>query len=305
MNTLLASATPEPNRQRFFAVTFVAVNLGIGLGGLIGGAVADVHKPGTFELLYGVAGAAGIVAALIVVPLRGIGRPVPHDPDAAPHGGYRTLLHDRVFLRFLVVGVLLMACAWGQLEFGFTAFAADVAKVSPRIVGWAYAANCTAIVVTQLVLLPRVEGRSRTRLLAVAAGVLGASWLILASGSLGGRGGAWAITAVVAFAVVFSFGEMIFSPVLPALTNSLSSEALRGRYNTVSSMTFGFTTIVGPLTGAPLIGHGLWGVWLAIVVACGAGAAGVALSLRHRLTREQDGLVAECVAEAAMSQTGQ
>lgn len=288
-NTLLATATPEENRQRFFGVTFVALNLGIGLGGLIGGAVANVHHAGTFELLYGIAGVTGVLAACIVGGLRELGKPVPHDPEATPHGGYRTLVRDRVFMRFLVVGVLLMACAWGQLEFGFTAFAADVAKVSPRIVGWAFAANCMVIVVTQLVVLPRLEGRSRTRLIALASAVLCSSWLILASSSLSAGGDAAAITAVVGFAVVFSIGEMVFSPVLPALTNSLASDALRGRYNTVSSMTFGFTTIIGPLTGAPLIGHGLWGVWLAIVVACAAGAAGGALSLRHRLTPEQDG----------------
>jgi MFS family permease len=307
-NTLLATATPEENHQRFFGVTFVALNIGIGLGGLIGGAVASVHHAGSFELLYGVAGAAGILAAFVVFPLRDLGKPVPHDPEAAPHGGYRTLVHDRVFVRFLVVGVLLMACAWGQLEFGFTAFAADVAKVSPRIVGWAFAANCATIVAAQLVLLPRLEGRSRSRLIALAAAVLCASWLTLAAGSLGSGGDAGAIAAVVAFAVVFSFGEMVFSPVLPALTNSLASDALRGRYNTVSSMTFGFTTIIGPLTGAPLIGHGLWGVWFAIVVACAAGAATGALSLRHRLTPEQDGRVAGSVtsfdAVAAASQTG-
>ncbi|MGN6472354.1 MAG: hypothetical protein ACTHK4_01740, partial [Mycobacteriales bacterium] len=79
----------------------------------------------------------------------------------------------------------------------------------------------------------------------------------------------------------------------PALTNSLASDALRCRYNTVSSMTFGFNTIIGPLTRAPQIGHGLWGVWFAIVAACAIGAATGALTLTHRLTLEQDGRVAE------------
>ncbi len=287
-NTLLTTATPEANRQRFFGVTFVALNLGIGLGGLIGGAVADVHHARSFEILYGTAGVTGIVAALIVVGLRDLGTPVPHDPQAPPHGGYRTLVRDRVFMRYLVVGVLLMACAWGQLEFGFTAFAADVAKVSTRVVGWAFAANCATIVVIQLAVLPRMEGRSRTRLLAVAATVIGSSWLILACSSFdAGAGGA--VAAVVGCGVVFSLGEVVFSPVLPALTNSLATDALRGRYNTVSSMTFGVTTVIGPLTGAPLIGHGLWGVWLILVVACAAAATLGALSLRHRLTPEQDG----------------
>jgi hypothetical protein len=182
-----------------------------------------------------------------------------------------------------------MACAYGQLEYGFTAFAADVAHVSTRVVGFAFAANCATIVVIQLAVLPRLEGRSRSRLLATAAAVIGGSWIVLSTGSIGGGGGELAIVSVVACGIVFAFGEVMMSPVMPALTNSLATDALRGRYNTVTSMTFGVTAVVGPLTAAPLIGHGLWGVWLAIVVAFGVAAVAGALTLTRRLTPEQDG----------------
>jgi MFS family permease len=288
-NTLVATATPAEGRQRLFGVTFVALSLGIGVGGLIGGVIADVHEPGSFELMYAVAGVTGIAAALMILPLRDLGEPMPRDPEAPAHGGYRTVLRDRVFMRFLVVGILLMTCAYGQLEFGFTAFAADVAHVSTRVIGWAFAANCLTIVVTQLLVLPHLEGRSRSRLLAVAAAVIAGSWLILATAAIDGDGRAGAVAAVVAFGVVFSLGEVVFSPVMPALTNSLAVDAVRGRYNTAASMTFGVTTVIGPITGAPLIGHGLWVGWLIVVVMSGAAAAAGAMTLLHRLTPEQDG----------------
>jgi MFS family permease len=80
---------------------------------------------------------------------------------------------------------------------------------------------------------------------------------------------------------------------MPALTNSLALDAIRGRYNTAASMTFGVTTVIGPITGAPLVGHGLWGIWLLIVVVSGVAAALGALTLGPRLTPEQDGLVGE------------
>jgi MFS family permease len=289
LDTLLASATTEEGRQRFFGVTFVIVNVGVGLGGVIGGFAANVHHPHSFDVLYTCAGAGVLVGGLLVVGRRDLGGPVPHDPEAEPHGGYRELLKDRVFCRFVIVGVLVMACAYGQLEFGFTAFAADVAQVSTRVVGLAFGANCATIVVLQLAVLPRLEGRSRSRLLAVAATVIGGSWLVLASASLGRPGGAVAIGGVIGCGVVFALGEVVMSPIMPALTNSLSSDRLRGRYNTVSSMTFGVTAIIGPLTAAPLIGHGLWGVWLVFVVLCGIAAALGALTLKRRLTSEQDG----------------
>jgi MFS family permease len=289
LDTLVASATTEEGRQRFFGITFVMVNVGVGLGGVIGGLVSNVHHPRSFDVLYVCAGAGVIAGVLLMVRRPGIGGPIPRDPEASPQGGYRELWDDRVFRRLMVVGVLLMAAAYGQLEFGFSAFAADVAHVSTRVVGLAFGANCATIVVIQLAVLPRLEGRSRSRLLALAATVIGGSWLVLAIGAVGGGGGALAVAAVIGCGVVFALGEVVMSPIMPALTNSLATDALRGRYNTVSSMTFGVTAVVGPLTGGPLIGNGLWGVWLLFVVVCGIAAAAGALTMTQRLTRAQDG----------------
>jgi MFS family permease len=300
LDTMFASAAPEQIRQQFFGVTFAALNIGVGLGGLVGGAIADVHRLESFELLYALAGGAVVASGLVILFTPRVGRPEQVDPDAPPHGGYRTLLRDRAFLRFLVVGVLLMSCAYGQLEYGFTAFAADVAHVSTRVVGWAFAANCATIVVIQLVVLPHLEGRSRSRVMAVAATIIGGSWLVLATAAIGHGGGAAAIASVVGCGVVFSFGEVLMSPVMPAITNSLATDALRGRYNTVTSMTFGVTSVIGPLTAAPLIGHGLWGVWLLVVVAFGVAASAGAMTLTPRLTAEQDGR-ADAAGQAVVS----
>jgi hypothetical protein len=285
----MASAAPEAVRQRFFGLSFVALNVGIGLGGLIGGSVADIHRAVTFELLYVLAGVAVVVGGLVILFSRSFRHPDPVDPDITVEtDGYSVLLRDRVFRRFLLVGIVLMAGAYGQLEYGFTAFSADVAKVSTRVVGFAFAANCATIVVIQLAVLPRLEGRSRSRLLALAASVIGASWLVLAAGAIR-PGGGFAIAAVAGCGIVFALGEVVMSPILPSLTNSLATDELRGRYNTMSSMTFGVTAVIGPITSAPLIGHGLWGVWLALVVASGLGAAFGATTLRSRLTAAQDG----------------
>jgi MFS family permease len=91
----------------------------------------------------------------------------------------------------------------------------------------------------------------------------------------------------------------MFSPTLPALTNSLASDELRARYNAAGSLVWGITSVVGPLTAAPLIGHGLAGVWVALIVVGSLGAAALALSLRRVLTPAQDGRRAERLPEAA------
>ena len=41
VNTLVSSLVPSQIRQRYFGINFTLLNLGIGIGGLIGGRVVD------------------------------------------------------------------------------------------------------------------------------------------------------------------------------------------------------------------------------------------------------------------------
>jgi MFS family permease len=289
-NTLLATLTSEEERQRVFGLSFALLNLGIGTGGVVSGFIADVHHPASFRVLYTVDGVSWLLPAFILASMPSVGRALPRDHDAEPSGGYRTVFADRSFRRLFVFSLLLMSCGYAQIEVGLPAFATSVAHVSTRVVAWALAANTAVIVCGQLVMTARLQGRSRSRALAVAATVIALSWLILAVGGFGRHAGAaLPIAATVGCASVFAFAETMFSPTLPALTNSLASDELRARYNAAGSLVWGITSVVGPLTAAPLIGHGLAGVWVALIVAGSLGAAALALSLRRVLSPAQDG----------------
>lgn len=289
-NTLLASVTPPESQQWVFSFAFSTLNLGFGVGGIIGGAVADIHRPATFEVLYAAAGAALLLSAVPVLAMRGVpdasGQPTETMPVKV---GYRRVLRDRVFRRVLIVGVLLTSVGYAQLEFGFPLFAVDELHVGTRTVGWAFAANSTTIVVAQMIVFARIAGRSRSRLLALTGVTIAASWTVLASGTMATAGSTTAVAAATASTVIFALGELMFSPIMPALANVLAPEELRGRYNALSSMVFGVTAIVGPLSAAPLIANGHGGVWATLVIAGALAAALAAASLRTRLTPAQDG----------------
>lgn len=290
--TLLAGVTEESERQRTFALSFALLNLGIGLGGVVAGFLADVHHPDSFRVLYLVDGASWLMPMLVLVTLPHIGAPVVPDEDAAPHQGYRTVFADRAFRRLFAFALLLMSCGYAQLEIGLPAFATTVGHGSTRLVAWGLAANTVTIVVCQLFMIERLQGRSRSRALALAACVVALSWGFLA---LAGLRGVFAVVGVVACSIVFAVAETVFSPMLPALTNALAPDELRARYNAAGSLVWGITSIAGPLMAAPLIGHGLGYLWIGIVSLGALGAAAVASSLRHRLTPQQDGLTPEPV----------
>ncbi len=292
-NTLITTVTDETERQHVFGLSFAILNLGIGTGGIIAGFIADVHRTASFQTIYLINAAAALIPALILLSLPGVGLHSPgHAQEHAQRavGGYREVFANVAFRRFTSYGLLVAACGYAQIEVGFPAFASLVGGVSTRVIAWGLAANTMTIVVAQLLVLRLLRGRSRSRALAAVGVVIACSWLILGAGALGkGISPVVPVVGVVLCAAVFACGETVMSPVLPAITNVLATDALRGRYNAMGSMVFGITAVIGPLTAAPLIGHGLGAVWIALIVSGSLAAAAVALSLRGVLTPEQDG----------------
>jgi MFS family permease len=289
--TILTSVTSEDERQRVFGLSFAILNLGVGAGGIVAGFIADVHRPASFQVIYSVNAIALLLPALILVSMPGVGGPhVRESDEPRERGGYREVFADRPFRRFMIFGLVLTACGYAQIEVGFPAFSSTVGEVSTRVIAWGLAANTMTIVAAQLLVLKRMHGRSRSHALAAVGAIIALSWVIL------GLGG-WAKTispvlpviGVVLCAIVFACGETLLSPVMPALTNALAPDELRGRYNAIGSMIWGVTAVIGPLTAAPLIGHGLAAVWLVLIVGGALTASAIALSLHGLLTPQQDG----------------
>ncbi|MEV6305906.1 MFS transporter [Actinoplanes sp. NPDC051861] len=288
--TLLASLTGEHERQRVFGLQFALLNLGIGIGGLTAGAVVDVARPVTFQVVYLVEAATFLVPAGIVLSLRGVGHAPAARETPGPRGSYLDVLRDRAFRRLLLFGLVLTTCGYAQIEVGFPAFAVRVAGVEPRVVAWALAANTITIVAAQLIVVKRLEGRSRSRSLIVVGFVFAASWLILGAGGLAGDGApVVAALSVILCAAVFATGETLLQPVMPAITNVLAPDELRARYNAAISMLFGIGSVIGPVTAGPLIGAGRGGVWVAVVIGGCLIASVLAASLHRLLTPVQDG----------------
>jgi len=134
---------------------------------------------------------------------------------------------------------------YGQLNAGFPAFGREVGGISTQALGLAFAANTAVIVVFQLFVLQRIEGRRRTRVIVVMSAIWGVSFLALgATGLLPGT-----LIAALLFAFcagVFGFGETFFQPTLPAMVNDLAPDHLRGRYNAAMSIAWQSASVVGP-----------------------------------------------------------
>ena len=265
--SLIAAAVPSDLRQRYFGVNFTLLNLGIGLGGVIGGALVDVERLGTFQAIY-VADAISYVPALflLAVPLRHIAGRVVHDVAHEDGGvGYLGLLRRPAVPSLMLLGFASSFVGYSQLNTGMPAFARAVGEVSTQGLGLAFAANTVVIVLLQLVVLHRIEGRRRTRIIAWMGVLWALSWLLLGGAGLV-PGTLGATMLVASCASVFALGETLLQPTIPALVNDLAPDHLRGRYNALSSAAFSLAAIIAPPISGALVGHHLGGAYVGMLV---------------------------------------
>jgi MFS family permease len=266
--SFIAAVVPVELRQRYFGVNFTLLNLGIGIGGIVGGVFVDVERTITFQSIY-LADAASYVPALflLMVPLRHVaGRPVVDEDEPVESVSYLAVLRRPAVAPLMVLGFVSSFVGYSQLNSGMPAYARAVGEISTRGLGFAFACNTLVIVLLQLFVLQRIEGLRRTRVIAVMGVLWALSWLLLGgSGLVSGTFGATMLVA--ACASVFALGETLLQPTIPALVNELAPDHLRGRYNALSSGAFQLAAIIAPPISGFLVGHHLGDVYIGSLVA--------------------------------------
>ncbi|HEU4999627.1 MAG TPA: MFS transporter [Lapillicoccus sp.] len=293
IQTLVGTIIPTHLRQRYFGVNFTLLNLGIGIGGILGGLFVDVNRPETFVAIYLIDAATFLAPlAIFLGPLRHVRKPVrppADDGGEAPRIGYRTVFRDRSLLLVLLIVFVGSFVGYGQLNTGIPAFGREVGGISTQALGLAFAANTAVIVVLQLFVLQRIEGRRRTRMLVLMSGIWALSFLALgATGLVPGT-----IVAAMLFglcAAVFGFGETFYQPTLPAMVNDLAPDHLRGRYNAVMSIAWQSASVVGPVVAGVLIGHGWTSSYIGMLVGGCVVVAWLALVAERRLPPRVNGV---------------
>lgn len=291
-NALIASVVDGEVRQQYFGVNFALVNLGIGVGGVIGGFFVNVDDPVTFTTIFLIDAASGLIPlALLLGPLR---RVRTHsdapDDDADRAVGYRQILRRPAVLWLTLLTFLAMFIGYGQMEAGFPAFARQVAEVSTRVVGLAFAVNTLVIVLLQFAVLRLITGRRRTRVMQVMAVIWALSWLVLGAAGLL-PGSLVAAIGVLAFMGIFAFGETMLQPTVPAIYNDLASDRTRGRYNAINSAAFQGGAIAGPLVAGLLLGAGLDAWFIGVMVVGSLAVGALALALERVVPPAANGLV--------------
>jgi len=261
---LVGDLVGDEHRVTAFGLYRFAVNLGFAAGPATAGFLAD-HS---FSLLFIGDAATSIVYGLIAL-------------FALPHGlrtyvksertgeALRVAIRDRPFIVFLLATLCITIV---DFQMGST-FALHVKSIGfpSRVYGLLISTNGLIIVIAELFITQWTRRFHPRPMIALGYFLAGAGFAL--------TGFARTIPALAATVVVWTFGEMISSPVASAYAVQLAPEQYRGRYLGLVMMMWSFGMVIGPPVGTLLFAHNPAFVW----TACGAlGIISAMLMLQRR-----------------------
>lgn len=287
-STMLAQLVAPEQRQRAFGLSFMLLNFGIGVGGLISTTIVDTSSAASFEMLYRIDALSFLGIFVIQLTLRGFGGPSPvADGGDGPRRGWGVVLKDKVLLRYCASALLLMVCGYGSIDVGLSYFAVTEIGLSVNRLGIVLFVNTASIVLAQLMVLRRIDGRSRTRLLAVVGLLWALSWVT--NGLAVVPGPTLALLLLCVGQVFFAIGETVWAPVAPAIVNDLAADDVRGRYNAAQSLLWTLAGTISPMVAGLFLQRGAGVTWVAALIFGCCAAAAAFLLLHRRVSAHVDG----------------
>jgi MFS family permease len=277
-SALVAALTRSETRHRAVAVSRVATNAGIGLGGALGG-LAAAHGFEGFVALFAANAATSLLFAALLMAA------VAESPTARqPSGGYRVVLRDRAFLHLALINIAMIAVGWGVFSWLVPPFATHQLDVDTELIGLVLAANAVTVVVAQVPIARFAEGRRRVAMMGTGGLLFAMACLIVIGADLTGRA---ALPALLAASVLVAFGECFHTSALMPLVADLAPAALRGRYMAAMALSWWIGLALAPILGGPLLSaspHGLLLAAAALAASAAVGALALALPEAARLT---------------------
>jgi MFS family permease len=253
----LAEMSPPHLHVRVFGLRRLSMNLGMSIGPAVGGFLVTW----SYIWLFVIEASVGLLAAgLLWGLLPSSVRRAPSEQPVhalAPGPGTRpqSPWHDGVFL--VVVGLTtLLVTTLCQLFGAYPLTLTEVHHFPAYAIGLVFTVNTLVIVVCQMPILHAVARFDALQVIGVGAFFLCAGFALLPLGTT--------TAALVATVFVWTFGEMLTTPLLESFVASRSPVEHRGQYMGLFSSAFSVAFVLAPLGGTWIYGRygylTLWGL---------------------------------------------
>ncbi|MFE0208233.1 MFS transporter [Streptomyces sp. NPDC058985] len=286
--TMIVDCSTTETRSRAFAMQFFLQNLGLGVGGLIGGHLVDTTSASSFTLLFAIEAAMFLVLVAVMATVRVPRAPhVEAVPGQAAGGSWKQLLGNRAMVQLCVLGFVLFFACYGQFESGLSAYGVEAAGITTSALGTALAANTLMIVIAQFAVLKFVERRKRSRVIAAVGLIWAVAWAVAGYAGLGHGSQTMATAAFISTYALFGLGEAMLSPTLAPLVADLAPTGLAGQYNSAFALVKQLALAIGPAVGGPL-GASLHAPYIVAFLFFSLGITVLAVRLGRQLTDVQN-----------------
>lgn len=231
----LASTCSGELRVRAMALNRLAINLGMAIGPSIGGFLAVI---GYGWLFLVDALTCGLAAVLLFVAFRR--EPVAIADVADDPGADRGPWRDGLFL-LCMTAVLIICVIFMQTMSTLPLYWHEEYGLTEDRIGLLFAINPILIVLLEMILVHRLQGRSPLRVIAVGAAFIGIGFGIMPLGA--------GIPFAAFTVVIWTLGEMLESPFMGGFVANRAGDRSRGRYMGVYMLTFSISLVVAPALG--------------------------------------------------------
>ena len=255
--------TEEDVRQKVFAFNFMALNLGIGIGGIFSSLVITAGNLRSFQLLYWLDGMTYFVYFAFALSLpKWVGTKL--DKDDKQKGSYFEVFKNKELMKLFRASIILVLFGYASVTAGLPLFITSVLGASPKWLGLIWAANCFGIILMQGPMLKWIEKHSHQKVLMYVGVIWSFSWVLVALGKV--TPWVWVLPLQITSSVVFGIGETIWSPTIPTVVNQLIPDHIRGRSNALMSLQWGIAGIFGAPIAGYLFDHNQSNLWLALLI---------------------------------------
>ena len=286
-NVVTAISAPG-ERELWFGFLQAVRNLGYSVGGVLAGIALQIGTDLAYQAVVVINAVTFLLAyfLLLDVPDHRVAR-----SDDAPAEGWGVVLRDRAYLR-LVVGQLGFVAGMMVLNFALPVDVAETIDLPGWVVGALFTINTALVGLGQGLVVRRMTGHVRARMMGLAQLVFVASYAMFV---VAGWLPVWLAVAVVLVATaVYTFGELTGGPVFSATAAEAAPDHLRGRYLGLFQLGWGLGGAVAPVAFTWLLTHGQTTTWWVLgLIALGSAAflqtlPGVLPAAARRVTQRVD-----------------
>jgi MFS family permease len=232
----LAAIAPPAQRKQAFALLRLAINLGMSVGPAAAGFLAQR----SYAAIFVVDGGTSLVAAATLA-LAASKEPAPSAPQTTSPSRFPLSALADPRLALALCGLFPLAVLFFQNEASIPLLLVEHRHLSPAFFGAMFTLNTVIIVFTEIPLNAALGQWSHRRSLTVGAcfGAVGFAGMALARGPI-----------ELALAVVlWTIGEMLYSPAIMAYVADVAPSERRGEYLSMYTTTFALAFVAAPYVG--------------------------------------------------------